>query len=386
MLRRLRRPDAIVGIARVDRRTKNLIPRLKPGEVAVIDHENIDQVSAEGLVERRAAVVVNASASISGTYPNTGPLVLARAGIPIIDAAGKEIMDRIREGQQLRVEGGAVYAGDDCVAEGERLEGREIERRLDAARGAMGAELERFVANTLSFLEREGDLILRGEGMPDTRTRFEGRHALIVVRGTDYKDDVRTLRGYIADYKPVLVAVDGAADTLIEEGFKPDMIIGDMDSVSTDALTSGAEIIVHAYPDGRAPGRERVEALDIECKLFPTAGTSEDIAMLLAYERGAELLVAVGAHASLVEFLDKGRGGMASTFLVRLKVGPKLVDAKGVNRLYRKDISRGMLALLVVSAFIAMILALSMAPGMSLFLENLGERVSDLWFRIRRIF
>lgn len=385
-MRKLRRPSQITGLARVDRRTKDLIRRLSPGEVAVIDHEDLDQVSAEGLVERRAAAVINASASISGRYPNVGPLILARAGIPLIDCAGKQVMEVVREGDALRVDGGRVYSGDETVAVGELLEPEEIQRRVDAARETMGAELERFVANTLSYLERERDVILHGEGVPVTRTNFEGRHAMIVVRGTDYKDDLRTLRSYVTDMRPLLIAVDGAADALLEEGFKPDMIIGDMDSVSSTALTCGAELVVHSYPDGRAPGLERVHGLGLEAITFATSGTSEDIAMLLAYERGAELLVAVGAHASLTEFLDKGRGGMASTFLVRLKVGSRLVDAKGVSRLYRKEISRGLLLLLVASAFLVMILALSMSDGARLFLTNLGERFSDLWFRIKHLF
>ncbi len=386
MWRKTKQPTILTGVARVDRRTKNLIPRLRPGDVAVIDHENLDQLSAEGLVERAPAAVVNASASISGRYPNTGPLILARAGVPLLDRAGPEVMDRIREGQTVRIDGDHLWVGDDDIATGVLLEGEELERQFAEARTAMGAELERFVANTMSYLERERDLILHGEGVPMTRTDFQGRHALIVVRGHHYKEDLQTLRGYIADYKPVLVAVDGAADALLDLGYKPDLIIGDMDSVSTSALACGAEVIVHAYPDGRAPGMERLAGLGIEAKTFATSGTSEDIAMLLAYERGAELLVAVGAHANLVEFLDKGRGGMASTFLVRLKVGPKLVDAKGVNRLYRRDISRGLLLMLVLSASFAMFMALSRAPVVRLFIENLGERFQDLWYRIRHLF
>ncbi|MGH2830051.1 MAG: putative cytokinetic ring protein SteA [Actinomycetota bacterium] len=381
-----RRPVTLTGPARVDRRTKNLIPRLRPGEVAFIDHENLDQVSAEGLVERGAAAVVNAAASIGGSYPNTGPLVLARAGIPLIDRAGPDLLDRVGDGDDVTIDAGRILVAGVEVAAGTLLDGPEVERLLLDARESMGAELERFAANTLSYLERERDLILRGEGVPVTRTRFAGRHALIVVRGYEYKDDLRTLRAYIGDVKPVLVAVDGAADAMLDDGLRPDVIIGDMDSVSARALTCGAELIVHAYLDGRAPGLERIHELGLQAITFQTAGTSEDIAMLLAYERGAELLVAVGAHASLQEFLDKGRGGMASTFIVRLKVGSKLVDAKGVNRLYRQGVSGGLLVLLVVAAFVAMMAALSVAPGLRLVIDNLGERFHDLWYRIRHLF
>lgn len=381
-----KRPDSLVAQARVDRRTKDLVHRLRPGEIAVIDHEDLDRVSAEGLVECGPAAVVNAAVSITGRYPNTGPLVLARAGIPLIDAAGAALLDVVHDGDEIRVEDARIYRGPVAVAEGVILDEDEIVRRITTAESVVGDELERFVVNTMDYLQAEGDLILRGEGIPDIRTDFRGRHALVVVRGHEFKQDLRTLRAYIGDVKPVLVAVDGAADALLEEGWKPDLIIGDMDSVSERALTAGAEIIVHAYPDGRAPGLQRLEPLGVEAHVFATAGTSEDIAMLLAYERGADLIVAVGTHANLVEFLDKGRAGMASTFLVRLKIGPKLVDAKGVNRLYRTEISTGLILLLVASAFLAMIVAFSAAPGLRLFIENLGERFQDLWFRIRHIF
>lgn len=386
MLRKPRATSALTGVARIDRRTKNLIHRLKRGEVAIIDHENLDQISAEGLVECGVAAVVNVAASIGGRYPNTGPSVLERAGIPLFDQAGPSVMDRIHEGDRVRIEGAEIYLGDDRICAATLLAGPELERQIAAAREELGDELQRFVTNTMTYLETEKDLILRGEGMPVTRTKFEGRHALIVVRGYEFKSDLRTLRAYIADMKPVLVAVDGAADAMLDDGLRPDIIIGDMDSVSTQALTCGAEIIVHAYPDGRAPGLDRLAELGVEAKTFATAGTSEDIAMLLAFERGADLIVALGAHANLIEFLDKGRGGMASTFLVRLKVGPKLVDAKGVNRLYRTEISRGLILLLVAAAFLAMVVAFSAAPGMRLFVENLGRRFQDLWYRVNHLF
>ena len=338
--RKRREADGIIGAARVDRRTKDLIPRLRPGEIAIIDHEDLDRVSAEGLVEQHAAAVVNARASITGRYPNSGPAVLARAGIPLIDRAGPDILDAIHEGDRIHIRDGEIHRDGELVAKG---------------------------------------VVLEGAGVPETRTAIEGRHALVVVRGYDYKKDLQTLRGYMADVKPVLIAVDGGADALIDEGFRPDIIIGDMDSVSTTALTCGAEIIVHAYPDGRAPGLERVRALGIDASVFASAGTSEDIALLLAYERRADLIVAVGSHAHLVEFLDKGRGGMASTFLVRLKVGPKLVDAKGVNRLYRPTVRRSDLMILIGAALMTWLIVALVSPAVRLWFEQ-------IWIRIKNLF
>ena len=377
--RRRREPASRAGTARVDTRTKNLIPRLKPGEVAVIDHEDLDRVSAEGLVERHPSAVVNARPSITGRYPNSGPAVLARAGIPLIDRAGPDVMDAIREGDVLVVRGSEVFRGGELVAHGILLGGEELERQLAAARANLGTELEAFARNTVEYLVRERELFLEGAGVPETRTKIEGRHALVVVRGYDFKQDLRTLRGYIGEVKPVLIGVDGGADALIDEGFRPDIIIGDMDSVSTAALTCGAEVIVHAYPDGRSPGLERVRALGIDASVFASAGTSEDVALILAYERRADLIVAVGSHAHLVEFLDKGRGGMASTFLVRLKVGAKLVDAKGVNRLYRQPVRTRDLMLLIGAALGTWVLVAFLSPPVNLFFRQ-------IWLRLRNLF
>jgi len=377
--RRRREPAVLGGLARVDRRTKDLIPRLTAGEVAVIDHEDLDRVSAEGLVERHPCAVVNARPSITGRYPNSGPAVLARAGIPLIDRAGPEIMETIREGDVLEINGPDVLRDGEVIASGTLLEGEELQRQLVLAQTHLGSALEEFARNTVDYLVRERELFLEGAGVPETRTHIEGRHALVVVRGYDYKEDLQTLRGYIGEVKPVLIAVDGGADALIDEGFRPDIIIGDMDSVSTSALTSGAEIIVHAYPDGRAPGLERVRELGIDATLFPSAGTSEDIALLLAYERRADLIVAVGSHAHLVEFLDKGRGGMASTFLVRLKVGSKLVDAKGVSRLYRPLVRTRDLMILIGAALLTWVLVAFLSPSVRLFFKQIFLRVRNLF-------
>ncbi len=377
--RRRRDADGLTGTARVDRRTKDLIPRLRPGEIAIIDHEDLDRVSAEGLVERHAAAVVNARASITGRYPNSGPAVLARAGIPLIDRAGPDVLEALREGDRIQIRDGEILREGEIVAKGIVLDGEELDRQLTAARSHLGEELEAFARNTVDYLVRERELFLEGAGVPETNTKIEGRHALVVVRGYDYKQDLQTLRGYIGEVKPVLIAVDGGADALIEEGYRPDIIIGDMDSVSTAALTSGAEIIVHAYPDGRAPGLERVRGLGIEASVFASAGTSEDIALLFAYERRADLIVAVGSHAHLVEFLDKGRGGMASTFLVRLKVGPKLVDAKGVNRLYRPTVRRSDLMILIGGALLTWLIVALVSPAVRLWFEQ-------IWIRIKNLF
>jgi uncharacterized membrane-anchored protein len=347
----------VSGTARVDRRTKNLTKRLKPGQIAVIDHLDIDKVAADALVACHPAAVVNASASISGRYPNLGPEIIVAAGIPLVDGAGDEVM-AIRDGAVARVDGDRVYVGDRLVATGTAQDKESVAAAMEEARAGLSTQLEAFVANTMDLLRHERDLLLDGVGVPAIRTDLTGRHALIVVRGYHYREDLATLRPYIREYRPVLIGVDGGADAILEAGYQPDLVVGDMDSVSDRALTSGAEVVVHAYRDGRAPGLDRVRELGVTPVVFPATGTSEDIAMLLSDDKGASLIVAVGTHQNLIEFLDKGRAGMSSTFLTRLRVGGKLVDAKGVSRLYRQRISNWQLTALLVAGLLALTMAL----------------------------
>ena len=378
---RARDPETpgVRGLVRVDARTKNLTKRLRPGEVAVIDHQDIDKVSAEALLACKPAAVVNAAPSISGRYPNLGPEILVDAGIPLIDNVGKDVMHDLHEGQLVRIDGDQIWVGDEIVAKGQAFDHALVQSSMVEARAGLAVQLEAFAANTMEYLRRERDLLLDGVGVPDITTKIDGRHALIVVRGYHYKEDLRMLRSYIREYRPVLIGVDGGADALLEVGLKPDLIVGDMDSVSDSTLRCGAEIVVHAYRDGNAPGLERVRRLGVEPVVFPATGTSEDVAMLLADDKGAELIVAVGSHATLVEFLDKGRSGMASTFLTRLRVGGKLIDAKGVSRLYRSRISNLALTLMLLVGLSALLAALWSTTGGRAFIQVLGARWDDFW-------
>jgi uncharacterized membrane-anchored protein len=388
VLRRTRsaEPGVITGVVRLDRRTKRLVGRLRPGDIAVIDHVDLDRVAADSLVAVGAAAVLNAKPSISGRYPNLGPEVLIQAGIPLLDDLGEELFETLREGDAVRVEGDTVYRSGVPVATGTRQDAESVGKAMLDAREGLSVQLEAFAANTMEYLLQERALLLDGVGVPDIETRISGRHVLIVVRGYDYQADLDVLRPYIREFKPVLIGVDGGADALVEGGYSPDIIIGDMDSVSDDVLRCGAEVIVHAYPDGRAPGLARVHQLGTPAITFPAAATSEDLAMLLADEKGATLIVAVGTHANLGEFLDKGRGGMASTFLTRLKVGGKLVDAKGVSRLYRQNISGSSLLLLVLSAIAAMTSAVAVSTVGKAYLGLISEWWDNLMFQVQRLF
>jgi uncharacterized membrane-anchored protein len=372
----------VKGPARADRRTKDLIRRINAGDIAVIDHRDIDRVAADTLVSAGVAAVVNAGPSISGRYPNGGPIRIVSAGIPLLDSVGPDIMDQIREGEVLELRDGALWRDDEKLAVGELLVADEIEARMEEARRTIGAELQTFARNTLAYIDSEAQITFEPLELPPLRAKMRGRHALVVVRGHDYKHDLKALRAYIREYKPVLIAVDGGADALLDMKLQPDMIIGDFDSLSDAAMHCGAQLIHHVHPDGRAPGRENLVAAGVKYDEFVAEGMSEDAALLLAYEAGAALIVAVGTHATMVEFLDKGRRGMASTFLTRLRLGPALVDAKGVSRLYEGRIRRRDMVFLVASAVAAMVAMTYVSHSLQVFLDGFRLMFSDTWSKV----
>jgi uncharacterized membrane-anchored protein len=364
------------GPARLGKRTKRLVKRLEAGDIAIVDHEDIDRVSADDLVACGVRCVINVARSSSGSYPNSGPLILAEGGVHLVDAPGAPLFERLKDGETVRVAGGRVMRDGEVIASGQVQDLETVRRGHEQARRRIGEAIEAFAANTMDHILEERDLLAGRLELPDLDTRFRDRPALVVVRGVDHQKDLRILRPYVRDVRPVLVAVDGGADAILEAGFRPDMIVGDMDSATDAALRCGAELVVHAYPDGRAPGRERLDALGLEYKIVPAPATSEDVAMLVAAEKGAELIVAVGSHFNLVEFLEKNRAGMSSTFLTRLRIGEILVDAKGVSRLYRPSAGRGPLVILTLAALVALVVIIAFSP-------SLGPLFDLLWLKLQ---
>ncbi len=373
----------IVGVARVGPRTKDLVRRIDRGDIAIINHQDLDRVAADSLVEAGVIAVVNAAESISGRYPNEGPQRVVAAGLPLLDAVGPAVMEAVRDGEVIELRDGALWRGDEKLAVGTLLGDGEIQSRMDTARAGIGAELKRFAENTLRYVEQEAELTFEPLTVPKLRTKIDGRHVVVVVRGHDYQHDLRTLRPYIREHRPVLIAVDGGADALLACGLQPDIITGDFDSLSDRALACGAEIVHHVHPDGRAPGRERLVDAGVKYEEFVAEGMSEDVAMLLAYEAGASLIVAVGTHATMIEFLDKGRRGMASTFLTRLRLGPVLVDAKGVSGLYESRIRRRDLLLLVASALLVVLVMGIASDSFRVFLHGFRISFSDFFRTVR---
>jgi uncharacterized membrane-anchored protein len=375
-----RSPLEVHGKARLGRRTKELVKRLGPDDVAIIDHRDLDRMAAEDLVECGVRGVVNVAPSTSSRYPNPGPLILVRAGVQLVDVVGSPVFEELSDGDMVILRAGTVLGPKGVVAEGQVRTLEELTAVQSHQQERIGEAIQDFAENTLTHIREEEREVLAGRlKIPDLRTSFRDRHALIVVRGTDYRRDLRAIRPYVRDLRPVLVGVDGGGDALMESGLKPDLIIGDMDSASDKVLQCGAELVVHAYRDGTAPGRDRLERLGLDYKSLPAAGTSQDVAMLLAHERGARLIVSVGSHFNLIEFLDKDRAGMSSTFLTRLRVGEILVDTKGVSRLYPQGPTRRLMALILLAAFVTFAIVVLSSPPM--------ERLMELiWLKLQVLF
>ncbi len=354
----------IKGNLKKDKRTKDLAKILAPGEIAVIEHRDLDEIAALSLKDTRIRGVINLEKSISGKYPNKGPLILYEAGIPIFECDRKEIYDILEDGQVLAIENEKLIYKNEVICDALELTKKKIDALLQIGYDNIENELDDFIDNTLHYAKQEKELVTGNLEIPKIKTSFKNRHALVVVRGKDYKKDLLAVKNYINEVNPIFIGVDGGGDALLEMGYTPDIVIGDMDSVSDKCLKQSGEIIVHGYADGRAPGLERVEELGLESILFPSPGTSEDIALLLAYSNDVDLIVAVGTHNSMIDFLEKGRKGMASTFLVRLKVGPKLIDAKGVNELYKSSLKPKYMVGLGFAALLPVIVIALLFPPM----------------------
>jgi uncharacterized membrane-anchored protein len=366
-------PPGLTGTVRVGS-TSSVLSRVQVGELAVIDHLDLDKVTADALVSRGAAAVVNASPSSSGRYPNLGPEILLRAGVPLVDSVGPEVLKLVRDGERLRLDGGVIYRGDEALAGGELATAERVQTQMRDARTGLASQLEAFAGDTTAYLRQESELILDGVGVPELTTRLRDRQVLVVVRAYEYAAELAALKSYIAEVRPVLVGVDGGADALLEAGYRPDLVVGDLEQLAETTLSCGAELVVHADRDGTAPGLERARGLGLTPVLFPVSGSAEDAALLLADVGGAALIAVAGTHASLAEFLDRGRPAMASTFLVRLRLGHRLVDARAVVSLHRKRTATWPVFLLAV-LLLAVAVAVLVTSGPS----SIGHDISSWW-------
>jgi uncharacterized membrane-anchored protein len=361
-----------------------LVKHLVRGDIALIDHLDIDRVSAEELISAGAVAVLNCKASSGGSYPNLGPQLLVEAGIVLVDLPDDALFDTVSDGDPLVIRGAGAGRAEVSrkgkpLAVGDVLDLERVCTETEVRRREIGEALERFAHNTIEHMREERELLAGRIQMPRFATDFRDRSTLVVVRGVGHQKDLRALRPFIRDMRPLIVAVDGGADAVLEAGLTPSMIVGDMDSAGESALRCGAELVVHSYPDGRAPGRHRLEQLGLPFKLVPAPGTSQDVAMLIAAEKGARLIVSVGSQLNLVEFLDRNRKGMSSTFLTRLRIGEILVDAKGVSRLYRPRPGLAPLLFVIAAGLLAMVAVVWETPA----LRDVAEL---LWLKLKLLF
>jgi uncharacterized membrane-anchored protein len=388
------RPDAglpgVTGTARTDRRTGHLLRRLRPGDVAVIDHLDLDRATAQSLVDAGVVAVVNASSFISGRYPNLGPELLIRSGVVLLDEVGPEVFRAVRDGAPVRIHDGAVLAGEELLASGRQLTAEDVTALMQDARGGLTTQLQSFTHNTTEFLRREEQLLLHGQGVPEVRAAIRGRPVIVVNRGYEYRADLRRLRRYIREQRPVLVGVDGGADALLEAGHRPDLVVvgerglapldgvPEAERVSDKALRSAREVVLHTDRAGRTLGGDRLERLGVRAQTLAATSATQDVALLLADLSGAALIVAVGSHATLNEFLDRNRAGLASTFLTRLRIGPKLVDATSVPLLYSGRVRLWHLGLVLLTGVAALAVAVASTPVGQDWWETLLAALQDL--------
>jgi uncharacterized membrane-anchored protein len=349
----------VVGTARVDRDIDRLLRRVEPGDIVVLDVLDLDRVTADALIEAQVAGVVNASPSISGRYPNLGPEVLVNNGITLIDETGPEVFKKVKDGAKVRLHNGGVYSGDRRLIKGVERTDEEIIDKMHEAKSGLVSHLEAFAGNTIEFIRSESPLLIDGIGIPDIDVDLRRRHVVVVAEEPSAADDLKALKPFIKEYQPVLVGVGTGADLLRKAGYRPALIVGDPEQMSAEVLKSGAQVILPADADGHAPGLERIQDLGVGAMTFPAAGSAADLALLLVDHHGAALIVTAGHTATIEEFFDRTRAhSNPSTFLTRLKVGEKLVDAKAVATLYRSRVSGGAVALLVLAMLVAVIVAL----------------------------
>ena len=382
----------LAGTAKVDRRTRSLLPRLGRGDIAVIDHLDLDRATAQKLVDAEVSAVVNRVRFVSGRYPNLGPSVLAEAGILLVDDLSPDDWATIRDGHRIRIDDeGGLFDGEREIGRGRVLDRDTLEGDLERARGGMAAQLESFTHNSTEFLRRESDLLLHGKGSPRLASRVEGRPAVVVVAGPDLAEELRGLRPWLREQHPVLIAVDTAADTLLAAGRQPDVVVlssphqGE-ERVSAKVLRGARDVVVVVdRGDGKTP-LDALERLNVRPMRFETGALPEDAALMLASVSLASLVVGAGVHASLDDFLDRQRTGLASTYLTRLRLGPQLVDARAVPVLYSGRVRTWQLWLALLAGLVAVVAAIGVTPVGQQWFDDLQPALSDLLSTVQGLF
>lgn len=327
----------------------------------MVDIMDIDQRSAESLAHCNPRAVVNAQASISGRYPTGGPLVLADAGIAIIDNAGSEVMTW-RDGTDVTIEGGLITPLDGEAVQGTHLTREAIETAMESAADGMHVQLASFTANAMDVVAHDAGVLLDGKDIPQTGVSLDGKHVVVVAPGYHHVEQLAAIKRYVRERKPVFIAVGEAADVVASSSRPPTIILGNVESVSEKVLGSAKAIVVHD-PSAKEAGLNRVESLGLDHEASKATIASADLAVLMAAAGGASVIVTVGMDTRLLDFLEQGRSDMAGTFLARLQAGPAVVDASTLALVYRHRFSWLSLLALVLSGVAALAVAISATPG-----------------------
>lgn len=348
-------PAGVLGTVRLGARSggevsPDLLRRLGRGDIAVIDQVDLDRATAHALVDAGVAGVVNVSPSISGRYPNLGPEILTDAGVALVDDVGEVVLRRVRDGAAVRLFDGGVYLGDQEVARGFSQTAETVADQLGEARAGLAAQLEAFSANTTEFMGRERAMLLDGVGVPGLETAVHGRTVLVVAAGPDRVAELRRLKHFLREERPVLIGVGAGAESLRAAGYTPAVVVGTALEIDPDLARKAVDVVIPADPDGHIAGLARLQDAGIDPLGFPSSANPEDMALLLAHRHGASLVVACGFDATLTGFLDRGRSGSnPSTVLTRLRLGPTLVDASAVAALHRHPVTTGAILLLLLA-------------------------------------
>jgi uncharacterized membrane-anchored protein len=374
-------PPGLIGTARVERRTQTLLTRLRPGDIAVLDHVDLDRATAQALVDAEVSAVVNAGACISGRYPNLGPEVLTSAGVLVLDRAEGAL--RITDGTRVRIHDDVVWVGEDPVAHGRELDGDGVRRQLEQAREQMAVQLETLTHNSTEFLRREQDLLLHGRGLPALGVAVEGRPVVVVVDGANVTSELRAIRRFVAEQHPVLIGVDRGADLLEAAGLAPDVVVvdahgEDRDRAKGSVIKAAREVVVRIERGAPMPV-ETFERMGVRPQRLETSATAEDAALLLAHAQGASVIVGVGVHATITDFLDRQRSGLASTYLTRLTVGDLLVDASAVPTLYSGRVRPRHVFLVLLLGLLALAVAVAATPVGQDWVDTTVAWVQDQW-------
>lgn len=328
----------VEGIIKKGSKTKALIKYLNSNDIAVLNHNDIDELAAYALINSGISIILNTGLCMTGKYNSKGTSILIKNGIKLYEV--KVSYELFNDGDYVCIRDKDLIINkyniftNACTNVNEAY----VRKYTELSNTNANKELINFINNTLSYANEEKDKILFETSYPNINIKIKGRDVLIVVRGSFCESDLMALKSYIEFYKPVIIGVDGGADLLINNGYVPDILIGDMDSVSDLGIYRSKEIILHAYKNGYCPCKDRVDKMNVKYKILSMLGTSEDIAMLMAYDMGAEQIVLLGGHKCMYDFMEKGRKGMGSTLLTRIKIGEKLIDFKGISKIFNMNL------------------------------------------------